>query len=229
MSLTAAEISLFFSPEWFAPGLVDYLLVAQLRDNVSETDDRSPDHCRWRAFTLLLKRGRPAAEALLRELLHLAAIDADPSLRVRMAITLLSTPECPASLALGTRFDDPRIQSLVRGRIERESLSRPIPEGDWILVTADICRDGGSYEATVKSGTRQVSLVLPVLSLPSPDGGRHGSLFATNGSDPTPMTFHCTREEERGWARALCATTGGTTDSGRRAREMAAILFQRAG
>ncbi len=229
MSLTTAEISQFFSPDWFGPGLVDDLLIAHLRDNFSEADDRSPEHYRWRAFTLVLKQRRPAAEPLLRQLLRLAEIDTDPSLRDSMAITLLSTPECPASLASGTGFDDPRIQSLVRARVERESLSRPIPEGDWLLVTADICRDGGSFEATVRCSAKQVSLLLTVLSQPSPDGGRHGGLFATNGSDPTPMTFLSTREEERGWARALSSASGGTTESAERAREMAAILSNRAG
>ncbi len=229
MSLTAAEISQFFSLDWFGPGLVDALLVAHLRDNFSEADERSPEHYRWRAFVLLLKQGRPASEPLLRQLLHLAASESDPSLRDSMAITLLSTPECPANLASGTSFDEPRIRSLVRARIERESLLRPTPEGDWILVTADICRDGGSYEATLRCGTKQVSLFLPVLSPPPSDGARHGGLFATNGSDPTPMTFLAARDEESAWARAIGAAGGGTTDSARRAREMAAILSRRTG
>lgn len=43
------------------------------------------------------------------------------------------------------------------------------------------------------------------------------------------MTFLSTRDEERGWARALCAASGGTTESAQRARELAAILSNRAG
>ncbi len=228
MSLSAAEISQFFTEGWFAPGLVDRLLIAGLHDNFCEADDRSPEHYRWRAFTILLRQRRPASEALLHQLLGLAEIDPDPSLRDSMAITLLSLPECPIGLVSGTSFNEPGIQALVSARRLRTSASRPLPDGDWTLVTADICRDGGSYEATLRRENQDVSLLLSLAPQTSATGARHGALFATNGSDPTPMEFLATPREERGWALALGSAAATAPWAAERAKELVAILLERA-
>jgi hypothetical protein len=207
-------------------------MLRELSENFSESDDRRPEHYRWRAFLKIL-RSRPLSHEAFSRLFSVIAVDPDPSLRESMAIALLSLPECPASLALPAGLDPERLRDLAERRKARELRTKLAPEGrSWTLLGGDIWRDGGSLSAVLSFGRGAVSLWLQVLAREDPRHEvAHGQLFLSNGTDPTILQFLLSPAEEPGWSLALAAAARESKDSlaAGHARSMAAVLQKRAG
>src|SRR5262245_41064907 len=84
-----------FSREWFALGIVDTVVLEQLRETWGRGEDHNPEHYRYRAFRAFLTRSRPIASELAERLFDLGLADNDSAMGGTMAADVLRLPECP--------------------------------------------------------------------------------------------------------------------------------------
>jgi hypothetical protein len=105
----------------------------------------------------------------------------------------------------------------------------PNDAGPWILESADILRDGGSYVATLVRGTRTVTLLLRVKPWDKPGHVEYGPLYVTAGQQFQPRGARVPPLGERRWCDALSEGLANTSSSScvERARELIERLDSR--
>lgn len=105
----------------------------------------------------------------------------------------------------------------------------PNDAGPWILESADILRDGGSYVATLVRGTRTVTLLLQVKPRDEPGHVEYGHLYVTAGHHFEPRGARVPPIGERRWCDALAEGLATTSSSScvERARELIEKLASR--
>lgn len=90
-----ARTVLHLTEPWFVLGVLTDEQAIQLAAACVESDDRHPEHYRWRTFTEFLIKHRPLPPALARALYSLGEHDPDGQLGSSMMATIVRLSECP--------------------------------------------------------------------------------------------------------------------------------------
>jgi len=84
-----------FTAAWYTLGIVTPARVAELEQIWAHSDDKSPEHYRWRAFQDFLRQRRPLSPPLGLALYELGATDADIAMGESIMHAIAALPECP--------------------------------------------------------------------------------------------------------------------------------------
>src|SRR6476469_2403077 len=84
-----------FTAVWYTLGIVTPARVAELEQIWAHSDDKSPEHYRWRAFQDFLHQRRPVSPQLALALYEVGATDADISVGESIMHAIAALPECP--------------------------------------------------------------------------------------------------------------------------------------
>ena len=93
-------MELEFTEEWIELGIVTPERLAQIEDEWRTSDDRNPEHYRWRAFLDFNQSHLFLDDAMLRRLYRLGASDADHVMGGSMMAHVLLRRDCPEDLLL---------------------------------------------------------------------------------------------------------------------------------
>jgi hypothetical protein len=92
------ETSFQFTPRWYALGIATQQRVAALEAIWADSEDRSPEHYRWRAFKEFLAEQRPLGRSLAVALYDLGAEESDRAMGESIMHEIVSLPECPTEV-----------------------------------------------------------------------------------------------------------------------------------
>lgn len=117
-TLPPSARALGFTEAWFELGIIDKPLLDILCVRWHESGDHSPEHYRWRAFTLFVLRVSPLSAELATALYDLGAAEVDPAMGGSMMRSVIQMPNCPVEL-LQRAFasDHPHLVRIARRRL----------------------------------------------------------------------------------------------------------------
>lgn len=84
-----------FTPAWFALGVVNDSVLAQLRVRWDKGEDPNTEHYRYRAFCDFLAAHQPLTPELAMSLFELGAHDQDSGMGGAIMAHIVYLPECP--------------------------------------------------------------------------------------------------------------------------------------
>ncbi len=87
-----------FTPMWFQLGVVNDDSILRYERDWQTSEDRHPEHYRYRAFREYLNQACPLSETQCTKLLELGQGDPDLSLGGAIMADILKLPECPQTI-----------------------------------------------------------------------------------------------------------------------------------
>jgi len=95
-----------FSQEWIDLGIVSQATLKQIEAEWLTSDDRSPEHYRWRAFLRFMQLQISLDPIVARRLYQLGARDSDASMGGSMMAHVLRRKDCPEDLLRDAAVSD---------------------------------------------------------------------------------------------------------------------------
>ena len=89
-----------FTPDWVELGIITLEQLNQIEDEWRTSDDRNPEHYRWRAFLDFSQSNALLDATTLRRLYRLGASDADSVMGGSIMAHVLRRNDCPQDLLL---------------------------------------------------------------------------------------------------------------------------------
>lgn len=96
--LAAFAQQLGFTPEWFALGVVDEVVLTRLQREWNKGEDDNTEHYRYWAFSEFLKSNQPLTSELAAALFALGAADPDWSMGGSIMADIVYLSECPQTV-----------------------------------------------------------------------------------------------------------------------------------
>jgi hypothetical protein len=90
--------ALQFSKDWFELGIVTPARLKELEAEYRSSDDKNPEHYRWRMFKQFVEASRPLDGRTAKALYELGEKDPDVSMGGSMMAEILRLDECPDDL-----------------------------------------------------------------------------------------------------------------------------------
>src|SRR5215510_2473347 len=90
--------TLEFTQEWIDLGIITPAMLTELESEWRSSDDRNPEHYRWRAFLNFVRSNPSPGDDVLRRLYRLGATDADSATGGSIMADILRRNDCPEDL-----------------------------------------------------------------------------------------------------------------------------------
>ena len=98
MAATNIFRELEFNQEWIDLGIITPAKLSQIEDQWTASDDKNPEHYRWRAFLDFIKSKDSLDAMTARRLYNLGASDPDSGMGGSIMAHILRRQDCPEEL-----------------------------------------------------------------------------------------------------------------------------------
>jgi len=140
------KTALGFTDEWLRLGVVTANQLETLAREYHRSDDKNPEHYRYRAFSEYLAANSVLCESQLEALYELGIRDPAPGLSAALLVDVVNRPECPETLreralasghkSLATLVTRRRMLDLLAAGVTDELFERVLAAGDAVTQRA---------------------------------------------------------------------------------------------